>query len=123
MPRCGGSRPDRPDLADGFSYLPTELEECTSGLSVVREESFGPVLTVERFTCEEEAVRLTDDTVHGLAGAVWTRDEARATRVAARQRLGTVWINELPLYVQQAVWGGFKQSGLGRELGPADPAE
>jgi betaine-aldehyde dehydrogenase len=123
VPRCGGSRPDQPDLADGFYYLPTVLDECTGGMSVVREESFGPVLTVERFTSEEEAVRLADDTVYGLAGAVWTGDEALAARGAAGLWLGTVWINDYHPYVPQAEWGGCKQSGFGRELGPAGLAE
>ncbi|CAM5621251.1 NAD/NADP-dependent betaine aldehyde dehydrogenase [Streptomyces canarius] len=74
--RCGGARPAGPGYDEGFYYLPTVLDECTSAMSVVQEESFGPVLTVERFTGEEEAVRLADDTVYGLAGAVWTGDEA-----------------------------------------------
>ncbi|MGW3461372.1 aldehyde dehydrogenase family protein [Streptomyces olivaceoviridis] len=121
--RCGGARPAGPGYDEGFYYLPTVLDECTSAMSVVQEESFGPVLTVERFTGEEEAVRLADDTVYGLAGAVWTGDEARAARVAGRLRLGTVWINDYHPYVPQAEWGGYKQSGFGRELGPAGLAE
>lgn len=121
--RCGGARPDDPALADGFYYLPTVLDECRPSMSVVRDESFGPVLTVERFRDEDEAVRLANDTVYGLAGAVWTQDAGRAHRVASRLRAGTVWINDFHPYVPQAEWGGMKQSGFGRELGPTGLAE
>ncbi|MER7956494.1 aldehyde dehydrogenase family protein [Streptomyces sp. NPDC096030] len=121
--RCGGARPTAPELADGFYYPPTVLDDCTPGMSVVRDESFGPVLTVERFDGEAEAVALANDTVYGLAGAVWSQDTGRAHRVASRLRAGTVWINDFHPYVPQAEWGGMKQSGFGRELGPAGLAE
>ncbi|GAA1623461.1 aldehyde dehydrogenase family protein [Actinoplanes couchii] len=112
--RCGGKRLDGP----GYFYPPTVLDQCRSGMTVVRDESFGPVLTVETFSGEDEAVRIANDTEYGLAGAVWTRDAGKAQRVARRLRHGTVWINDYHPYVPQAEWGGFKQSGNGRELGP-----
>jgi betaine-aldehyde dehydrogenase len=121
--RCGGARPTGPGLDAGFYYPPTVLDDCGADMSVVRDESFGPVLTVERFSGEAEAVRLANDTIYGLAGAVFSTDEAKAQRVAARLRIGTVWINDYHPYVPQAEWGGFKQSGSGRELGPSGLAE
>ncbi|WP_338682499.1 aldehyde dehydrogenase family protein [Streptomyces acidiscabies] len=116
--RCGGERPADPALADGFYYPPTVLDACTQDMRVVHEESFGPVLTVERFTDEDDAVRIANDTEYGLAGAVWTEDAGKAQRVARRLRHGTVWINDYHPYVPQAEWGGFGRSGVGRELGP-----
>ena len=87
-------------------------------MRIVQEEVFGPVLTIERFSTEDEAIALGNDTAYGLAGAVWTADAERAQRVAARLRHGTIWINTYNVYVPQAEWGGYKQSGIGRELGP-----
>jgi len=117
--RCGGERPDDPALAEGFYYLPTVLDDCTARMSVTQDESFGPVLTVETFTTEDEAVAIANDSTYGLAGAVWTQDAGKAQRVAGRLRMGTVWINDYHPYVPQAEWGGYKQSGVGRELGHA----
>ncbi|MFD3549289.1 aldehyde dehydrogenase family protein [Streptomyces sp. NPDC058655] len=117
--RAGGERPAGP----GYFYRPTVLDRCHRGMRVVREEVFGPVLTVETFHTEAEAVALANDTEYGLAGAVWTADQGRARRVAGRLRHGTVWINDFHPYLPQAEWGGFGKSGTGRELGPAGLAE
>ncbi|MCO4695409.1 aldehyde dehydrogenase family protein [Streptomyces sp. RO-S4] len=123
--RCGGKRPEpspeRP--AAGYFYEPTVLDRCHREMRVVREEVFGPVLTVETFRTEDEAVALANDTEYGLAGGVWTADPGRARRVAGRLRHGTVWINDFHPYLPQAEWGGFGKSGTGRELGPAGLAE
>ncbi|MCX4694712.1 aldehyde dehydrogenase family protein [Streptomyces sp. NBC_01408] len=117
--RAGGRRPEGP----GHFYRPTVLDRCHRGMRVVREEVFGPVLTVETFRTEAEAVALANDTEYGLAGGVWTADQGRARRVAGRLRHGTVWINDFHPYLPQAEWGGFGKSGIGRELGPAGLAE
>lgn len=121
--RCGGVIPTDGALADGFYYPPTVLAGCTSEMSVTHDEAFGPVLTVETFATEAEAIRLANDTHYGLAGAVWTSDASTAQRVAEALRCGTVWINDFHPYVPQAEWGGFGQSGNGRELGPGGLAE
>ncbi|WP_020671885.1 aldehyde dehydrogenase family protein [Amycolatopsis nigrescens] len=121
--RTGGRRPADERFKDGYFYLPTVLDDVRQGSTAVREESFGPVLTVETFTDEDDAVRIANDTHYGLAGAVFTNDASRAQRVANRLRHGTIWINDFHPYLPQAEWGGYKQSGFGRELGPTGLAE
>ncbi|MCU1679571.1 MAG: betB [Amycolatopsis sp.] len=121
--RAGGSRPTDPDLQDGYFLRPTVFSDCTREMSIVQEEVFGPVVTVERFTDEADAIRLANDTDYGLAGAVWTSDASKAQRVAGALRHGTVWINDYHPYLPQAEWGGYGKSGNGRELGPSGLAE
>ncbi|MFD1676492.1 betaine-aldehyde dehydrogenase [Alicyclobacillus fodiniaquatilis] len=113
----GGTRPSAPSLAAGFFLEPTVFVDCRADMRIVQEEIFGPVLTVESFATEKSAIHLANDTVYGLAGAVWTQDVQRAQRMSKALRLGTVWINDFHPYFPQAPWGGYKQSGIGRELG------
>ena len=121
--RAGGMRPEGTQFDNGFFYRPTVLDNCTTEMHCVQDESFGPILTVEVFDTEDEAIKLGNDTIFGLAGAVWTTDSDKAQRVARQLRHGTIWINDYHPYVAQAEWGGFKQSGNGRELGEAGLAE
>jgi betaine-aldehyde dehydrogenase len=115
----GGKRSTREDLLLGWYFEPTVLDGCHTEMYCVQEESFGPILTIEVFDTEIEAVSLANDTIYGLAGAVWSGDAAKAQRVARRLRHGTIWVNDYGPYRPQAEWGGFKASGIGRELGPS----
>ena len=119
----GGSRPSDPALANGSFYLPTIFDRCDRSMNIVQEETFGPILTVERFTDEAEAIRLGNDTEYGLAAGVRTSDPARGERVVRALRHGTVWLNDFGYYTAAAEWGGFGKSGNGRELGPTGLAE
>ncbi|MDN6303463.1 MAG: aldehyde dehydrogenase family protein, partial [Brachybacterium sp.] len=107
-----------PELEQGFFFAPTVLDQCTSDNPAVVEEGFGPVITVETFSTEAEAITIANDTEYGLAGGVWTSNSGTANRVSRRLRHGTIWINDFHPYLPQAEWGGFKMSGVGRELGP-----
>jgi len=119
----GGSRPSDPALAAGSFYLPTIFDQCDRSMAIVQEETFGPILTVERFTDEAEAIRLGNDTEYGLAAGVRTSDPARGERVVRALRHGTVWLNDFGYYTAAAEWGGYGKSGNGRELGPTGLAE
>ncbi|MBJ8346694.1 aldehyde dehydrogenase family protein [Antrihabitans sp. YC2-6] len=120
---AGGTRPSDPALASGSFYRPTIFDRCDRSMRIVAEETFGPILTVERFETEADAIRLGNDTEYGLAAGVRTSDAARGERVVRALRHGTVWLNDFGYYTAAAEWGGFKKSGNGRELGPTGLAE
>ncbi|HZS41212.1 MAG TPA: aldehyde dehydrogenase family protein [Polyangia bacterium] len=117
----GGRRP--PELARGYYYEPTIFAGVKNDMRIAREEIFGPVVSVLRFSDEEEALRLANDSLYGLGAAVWSRDVERAQRMAERIEAGTVWVNDYHLINVRFPFGGYKQSGFGRELGPWGLAE
>lgn len=112
----GGGRPTHFDK--GYYVEPTIFYDAENTARIAREEIFGPVATVIPFSNEKEAIRIANDTPYGLAAAVWSRDIFKAFRAVKALRAGIVWVNHMqPTYVE-APWGGYKQSGFGRELGP-----
>ena len=113
---AGGGVPDGFDT--GFFFAPTVFDGVASSMRIAQEEVFGPVLAVQTFDDEDEAVALANDVSYGLAAAVWTKDLGRAHRVAAKLKAGTVWVNTYGEVDPAVSFGGMKQSGMGRELGP-----
>jgi betaine-aldehyde dehydrogenase len=112
----GGGRPK--EFAKGYYVEPTIFYDVDNQARISREEIFGPVASVIPFEGEPDAIRIANDTPYGLAAAVWTRDIYKAFRVVKSLRAGIIWVNHMqPTYVE-APWGGYKQSGFGRELGP-----
>lgn len=114
---CGGSRWTEGVCSKGYYVRPTIFDNCTSDMKIVREEIFGPVVTVQTFKTEAEAIALANDTPYGLAGGVFTSDGARALRVIKEIRAGITWVNCYNPTFNEAPWGGYKMSGIGRELG------
>lgn len=108
----GGSAPD----GAGYFVMPTVLSGITPGSEASQEEIFGPVVTVETFADEEEAIRRANEVPYGLAASVWTQDAATALRVPKRIDAGTVWVNSHLVLANEVPWGGFKGSGYGRDL-------
>jgi betaine-aldehyde dehydrogenase len=106
------------DFAKGYYVQPTIFYDVDNSARIAREEIFGPVATVIPFDNEKDAIKIANDSPYGLAAAVWTRDIFKAFRAVKAIRAGIVWVNHMqPTYVE-APWGGYKQSGFGRELGP-----
>jgi aldehyde dehydrogenase (NAD+) len=116
-PALLGCRPDAPELAHGHFITPTIFTDVRNDMRIAQEEIFGPVLAVIRYDRLEDAIAMANDTIYGLAAGVWSRDVDRAVKVAYELRAGTVWINDYHLINAEAPFGGYKQSGVGRELG------
>jgi aldehyde dehydrogenase (NAD+) len=113
----GGRAASRPECGRGWFVEPTIFGDVTNGMRIAQEEVFGPVLSIIRFKDEEEAVAIANDVRFGLAAAVWTRDIGRAVRMSERLQAGTVWVNCYRAVSFMAPFGGYKDSGLGRENG------
>ncbi|HXC52200.1 MAG TPA: aldehyde dehydrogenase family protein [Candidatus Limnocylindrales bacterium] len=118
---AGGKRPEA--MAKGYYYEPTVFDDVDNKMRIAQEEIFGPVVSVIRFKDEDEAVRIANDSVYGLGGAVWSENTDRAIALARRIETGTVWINDYHMINLRFPFGGYKQSGVGRELGKWGLAE
>jgi aldehyde dehydrogenase (NAD+) len=115
----GGQRSTRPECGDGWFVEPTIFTGVLNGMRIAQEELFGPVLSVIKFDTDEEAIEIANDTPYGLAAGVWTSSLDRAMNVPKRLRAGTVWVNAYRVVSYLAPFGGFKDSGIGRENGIA----
>ena len=114
---CGGNRITSSGLEKGFFVEPTVFSNVTSNMKIVQDEIFGPVVVIQTFKDEKEAIKLANDTEYGLAGSVFTNDGAKALRVIKKLRAGITWVNAYHFTFNEAPWGGYKQSGIGRGLG------
>jgi betaine-aldehyde dehydrogenase len=114
---CGGKRIVSKGLEKGFFVEPTVFINVKPEMKIVQEEIFGPVVVIQKFQDESEAVKLANNTIYGLAGAVFSNDGAKALRVIKKLRAGITWVNSYHPTYNEAPWGGYKQSGIGRSLG------
>jgi aldehyde dehydrogenase (NAD+) len=113
----GGKAADRPECGDGWFIEPTVFSNVSNSMRIAQEEVFGPVLSVIRFREDEEAYEIANDTAYGLAAGVWTDDQRRMFTAAKRLRAGSIWTNTYRAVSYMAPFGGFKNSGIGRESG------
>ena len=114
---CGGKPPDKFELKNGFFFEPTVFVDVTPKMRVFKEEIFGPVVCIGKFSDIDEAVNLSNSVDFALAGCIWTKDNLRAEDIASRLNAGTVWVNTYGMFLNELPYGGFKQSGFGKELG------
>jgi acyl-CoA reductase-like NAD-dependent aldehyde dehydrogenase len=114
---CGGNIARVEGFEDGYYIEPTIFADCKNSMTIAQEEIFGPVLSVIKFSTIEEAITIANDTKFGLASCIWTKDEAKIREMSARLKAGVVWVNTYGGFYNEAPFGGYKQSGFGRELG------
>ncbi|MFH1137158.1 MAG: aldehyde dehydrogenase family protein [Pseudomonadota bacterium] len=119
----GGKRVEVPGITGGFYYAPTVFVDVKNDMRIAQEEIFGPVVSVIKYDDDDEAAAIANDSIYGLGGGVFSSNTARAERLARRMRTGTVWINNYHALGDFCPFGGYKQSGVGRELGAAGLAE
>ena len=115
--RCGGGRATGGDLAKGAFVQPTLFTNVTNDMRIARDEIFGPVLGVLKYENVEDAIDMANDSIFGLSAGVWSSDIEKAKMIGSRLRSGTIWINEWHILSEKAPFGGYKQSGVGREFG------
>jgi len=113
----GGARAEVPGLENGYYYKPTIFTKVKNSMRIAQEEIFGPVVCVMKVDSDEEAIAIANDSIYGLAGGVFSGNTARAERIARRVRTGTMWINNYHIFADFSPFGGYKQSGLGRDFG------
>ncbi len=111
----GGKRPNTPDTKNGYFVVPTIFGECNNDMEFMREEIFGPVVGLIRFKTIEEAIAITNDTRYGLCASIWTTDLRTGLNMSKQIQTGTVWLNQHLCIVFDVPWGGFKESGFGKE--------
>ena len=115
----GGKRAEIPGLEGGFYYMPTIFANVDNQMRIAQEEIFGPVVCVIKYDGDEEAISIANDSIYGLGGGVFSSNTARAEKIARGVRTGTMWINNYHIFADYCPFGGYKQSGVGRELGVA----
>lgn len=114
---CGGKIPQGPKFKKGFFFEPTVFDGVSPRMSIFREEIFGPVVSITKFSSVEEAIASTNDSDYGLAACIWSKDKSTARALASKINAGAVWINTYGMFYNELPYGGFKQSGFGKELG------
>jgi acyl-CoA reductase-like NAD-dependent aldehyde dehydrogenase len=113
----GGDRPTAPTLKNGYFVNPTVFKDVKQDMKIAREEIFGPVVGFHKFSTDEQALEWANDSTFGLCGSVWTKDVARGLKLTNQMQVGSTWVNQHMNLLVETPWGGFKESGLGKETG------